>query len=168
MLDNNGNEVPDTNQGSDDQGGDKNNRFQDLANKVKTTAEERDKLAKANEKAEAETAAAKKDAEFYKNFNTTASKYQGATEYQDKILEKVKAGYDLEDATISVMAREGKLANSTPTIQRESPAGGSAITNLKNMDDKPINEMTRNEKREALEQIELESGGVSQMLRRGL
>lgn len=141
------------------------NRFKDLSEKVKTTAEERDKALEEKKKIEAEKEAARKDAEFYKNFNTVASKYDQATEYQDQIKVKVDAGYDLEDATISVLAKEGKF---TPSVTRESPAGGSATTTLSSPDDKPIAEMTRDEKRAALEQIERESGGVSQILRRGL
>src|SRR6185295_13064716 len=91
------------------------NRFKDLSEKVETTAKERDDF-----RAEAEKA--KKDAEFYKGFSTTASKYEGATEFQDKIKEKVDAGYDLEDATISILAKAGRL--NAPQAQRESPAGG--------------------------------------------
>lgn len=142
------------------------NRFKDLSDKVKTTAEERDAEKLKAEKAEADKNAAKKDVEFYKNFNTTASKHPGATDYQDQIKEKVDAGYELEDATVSVLAREGKLTNSS--VQRDSPAGGSAATAMKSGGEKELSEMTRDEKRAALEEVERESGGVSQILRRGL
>lgn len=145
-------------------------RYKDLADKVKTTAEERDQIAEEKAKAEAEAQAAKKEAEFYKGFNTVASKYEGANEYQDKILEKVNAGYDIEDATVAVLNKEGKFnpERSEPSVSPQSPAGGSATTTMTSGDEKPINEMSRDEKREALEQIERESGGVSQILRRGL
>src|SRR6185503_18014522 len=82
-------------------------RIKDLSGKVRTTSEERDAAKALADKEAAEKAAALKDVEFYKNFNTTASKYTGATEFQDKIREKVLAGYDLEDATISILAKEG-------------------------------------------------------------
>jgi len=64
------------------------------------------------------------------------------------------AGYDLEDATISILAKEGKYQ---PVVQQQtaapkiSPAGGSAATTLKSMADKPIGEMTQEERRKALE-----------------
>lgn len=135
------------------------NRFKDLADKVKTTAEERDAS-----KAEAE--AAKKEVEFYKGFSQVSSKYEGAVDYQDKILEKVNSGYDLEDATISVLAKAGKLTNAP--VQRESPTGGSATTSMKDSGDKTIAEMTRAEKREALMQGEAENGSLTKILRRGL
>ena len=135
------------------------NRFKDLADKVKTTAEERDTY-------KAEVEKAKKDAEFYKGFSTTASKYQGAADYQDDIKKKVDSGYDLEDATISVLAKAGKLNNAP--VQRESPAGGSASTSMTNSGEKTLNEMTRAEKREELIRMENESGGISKILRNGL
>lgn len=133
------------------------NRFKDLSEKVKTTAEERDKLAKEAEEA-------KKEAEFYKNFNKASTKYQEAGNYQDKIREKVMSGYDMEDAMVSVLAKEGKL---NPTqIQRQSPAGGSASTAMRSTDDKPVNEMTQAEKRAALVEFERENPGqLGQTLR---
>lgn len=167
MLDEN--EVPDLNNESDNQGGRADNRFKDLSDKVRTTADERDKAQKAREKAEAEKEAAKKEVEFYKNFSTISSKYQGAADYQDKILEKVNAGYDMEDATISILAKEGKFqAPPPPQIERESPAGGSATTAMSNQGEKTLGEMSRDEKREQLLQWEKESGGLSNVLRRGL
>lgn len=143
------------------------NRIKDLSEKVKLTAEERDKAKQAEEAAKAETEAAKKDVEFYKGFNEVSSKYPGSNEYQDKILEKVKAGYDLEDATVSVLNKEGKFSAPNSTT-RESPIGGSAPTAMRSGGEKSVGEMTRAEKREHLEQAEKESGGVSNILRNGL
>ena len=135
------------------------NRFKDLADKVKSTAEERDA-------ANAKIVALEKENEFHKGFSKVASKYEGAADYQDKILEKVNSGYELEDATISVLAKAGKLTNAP--VQRESPAGGSATTTINNGGEKTLNEMTHAEKREALIQAENEGGGISKILRRGL
>src|SRR5258708_25430435 len=126
------------------------NRFKDLSDKVETAAKERDEA-----KAIAETA--QKEVEFYKGFSKVSSKYEGAGDYQDKILEKVNAGYDLEDATISVLAKAGKLTNAPEP--RESPAGGSATTAMKSGDEKPLGEMTQAEKRAALIQSDEESPG---------
>lgn len=130
-------------------------RIKDLSGKVKTTAEERDAERAKAQQLETEKTAALKDAEFYKNFNTTASKYQGAGEYQDKIREKVMAGYDLEDATISILAKEGKFTPPpTPQLPRESPAGGSAPTQLKSGGAKTVGEMSQEERRAELMEAE--------------
>ena len=136
------------------------NRFKDLADKVKTASEERDA-------AKAEAEANKKEVEFYKGFSKVSSKYEGAADYQDKILEKVNSGYDLEDATISVLAKAGKLTNA-PVTRKESPTGGSATTTMNQGGEKTLSEMTHAEKREALLQAEAENGGITKILRRGL
>lgn len=128
------------------------NRFKDLSEKVKTTAQERDELA-------AKLALMEKENEFRKGFTKVASKYEGASEYEDKILEKVNSGYDLEDATISVMAKAGKLQNAPQ--QRSSPAGGSASTAIQSGDDKPVSEMTMAEKAEKIREWERTNPGES-------
>ncbi len=128
------------------------NRFKDLSEKVETTAKERDE-------ANAKAVAAEKEVEFYKGFSKVSSKYEGASDYQDKILEKVNSGYDLEDATISVLAKAGKLQNSLQA--RQSPAGGSASTAIQAGDDKPVSEMTTAEKREKL--LEYERGNPGEL-----
>ncbi len=125
-------------------------RLKDLSEKVETTAKERDE-------ATAKALAAEKEVEFYKGFSKVSSKYEGAADYQDKILEKVNSGYDLEDATISVLAKAGKLQNA-PTA-RQSPAGGSASTAIQAGDDKPVGEMTTAEKREKLLEYERTNPG---------
>lgn len=127
-------------------------RIKDLSGKVRSTAEERDAAKAQAEKAEADRQAALKDAEFYKNFNTTASKYQGAAEHQDKIREKVMAGYDIEDATVSVLNKEGKFSPQ-PQVQRESPTGGSATTTLTS-GEKSVKEMTQAERLAGLAEAE--------------
>lgn len=135
------------------------NRFKDLSEKVKTTAEERDRLAKEAEEA-------KKEAEFYKSFNKASTKYQEAGNYQDKIKDKVMAGYDMEDAMVAVLAKEGKLNTTQINQSRQSPAGGSASTAMRSTDDKPVGEMTTAEKREKLLEFERENPGqLGQTLR---
>lgn len=125
-------------------------RIKDLSEKTKTAYTERDEAKAAAEKEAAEKAAALKDVDFYKNFSTVSSKYQGSAEYQDKIREKVNAGYDLEDATISILAKEGKYAPQAAVVDKESPAGGSAVNTIKTNTDKPLNEMSRDEMRQKL------------------
>ena len=110
-------------------------------------------MAKAKEEAEAKANAAQKDVEFYKNFNIVSAKYQGANEYQDKIREKVMSGYDVEDAMISILAKEGKFQGMpTPTPEREMAAGGSAPTAMAGSGGKSVDEMSKDEKRAALEE----------------
>lgn len=129
-------------------------RNKGLSEKVIQTAKERDEIKVLADKAETEKQAALKEAAFYKEFNTTASKYSGATEFQDKIREKVLAGYDLEDATISILAKEGKYTPPPAKVEAtESPAGGSAATTVK-VDTKPIGEMSRDEMRAQLLEAE--------------
>src|SRR3990167_10646702 len=105
-------------------------RIKDLSEKVKLTSQERDELAKGKQQAEADKEIALKEVDFFKNFNPLVSKYQGAAEYQDKIKEKVMAGYDIEDATISILAKEGKFPSPAPP-KPESPVGGSAANIIK-------------------------------------
>ena len=141
-------------------------RIKNLSSKAKTFAEERDaERAKAEAEAQARQDA-EKERDFYKTFSTLATKYPGATDYQDKILEKVKAGYSEEDATVSVLNAEGKFS---PAPQQQTPVmsagGGSAATTIP-MQDQTIETMTREDKRQALMDLEKE-GEVSQILRRG-
>lgn len=118
-------------------------RNKDLSDKLAAEAKKREKV-------EAESEANKKEAEFYKTFNTSSSKYQGAAEFQDKIKELVVTkGYDMEDAMVAVLNKEGKFIP-TQTERRESPAGGSAVSNLPAGGDKSIDEMSLAEKRKQL------------------
>ena len=119
-----------------------------LSEKAKAE-EERDKTLKALEKQKAETEALKKDIEFNKNFNTVSSKYQGASEYQDKIKELTNKGYDLEDATVAVLNKEGKFNPTQAPVPKESPAGGSSATQV-TKGSKSVSEMTQDERRELL------------------
>ena|SRR3990167_1249686 len=136
-------------------------RIKDLSSKVKLTSQERDELQASNKKLEDEKAAALKEKDFYASFSDTVSQYPNAKDFKDKIKEKVMAGYSVEDATVAVLAKEGKLAT-TPSenIQpepKQSPAGGSATTSPPTQGQKPISEMTREEKRQAL--LEAEARG---------
>lgn len=127
-------------------------RIKSLSEKTRLASEERDAEKVAREKAEAESAQALKDVDFYKNFNSLSSKYQGATEYQEKIREKVNSGYDAEEATIAILVKEGKYVPPAPTPgPKESPTGGSAVTTLK-IGDKEMKDMSPEEKRKVLEE----------------
>lgn len=125
-------------------------RIKDLSEKVKLTSQERDDLTKAKEQLESEKSAALKEVDFYKDFSKSTAQYPASAEFQDKIKEKVMSGYTVEDATVSVLAKEGKLT--TPIVPKDSPAGGSATTTIKS-GDKTIGEMTQAERREELSKI---------------
>jgi len=132
----------------------KDNRIKSLSDKVKTTSEEREAEKARADKAEAERLTAQKDLEFYKGFNTVASKYEGASEYQDAIREKTALGLDIEEATMLVMAKEGKYTPPTQPLVRESAVGGSASTGINDTAERAVDKMTQAERRSALLDIE--------------
>lgn len=125
-------------------------RIKDLSSKAKTFAQERDEAAaKAQAEAEARQTA-EKERDFFKEFSNLTSKHPGAAEYQDKILEKVKAGYTPEDATVSVLNAEGKLSPITgPSVAPANAGGGSASTVIPS-GERGADQMTQQERREAL------------------
>ena len=142
-------------------------RITSLSNKVKTTAEERDVATKAKAEAEAKAIEMEKERDFYASFSDSATKYPGAIEYKDQIKEKVLAGYSVEDATVSVLNREGKFQPQPVNIERDIVAGGSSVNKITQQSSKSLNEMTRDEKRQAL--IEADNRGeLEPILRRGL
>jgi len=138
------------------------NRFQELSEKVKLTSQERDELAKAKQALETEKSDISKERDFYKDFSANVSRYPAASEYQDKILEKVKAGYSTEDAMVSVLAKEGKL--STPEAPRPyvTVAGGSSPTVIDG--GKSPHEMSLEEKLNALKEADA-TGALANAIR---
>lgn len=130
-------------------------RITDLSSKVKTTSQERDAANAKAQEAEAKVAAAEKERDFYASLGDTMAKYPAAGEFKDQIKAKVLAGYSVDDATVSVLAKEGKLT--TPPVPRENPAGGSAVVNAPAGGQKSIGEMTNAERRQAL--VEAEARG---------
>ena len=125
-------------------------RIKSLSEKVKLTSEERDELKGLNDNLTDEKHSLSKERDFYKGFNQVSAKYPGANEYQDKILEKVNAGYDVEDAAISILAKEGKFSPTQPKVEEEKAAGGSASTAMKGGEDKTPEKMSQDERRAAL------------------
>lgn len=127
------------------------NRIKDLSQKVKDTSTERDEL-KAKAQAEADARlAAEKERDFFKDFSAQSSKYPAAVAHQDKILEKVKSGYSMEDATVSVLNAEGQFTPQPKTVERVEVAGGSAVNQPNMGGDKTVAQMTQAERRQALE-----------------
>lgn len=142
-----------------EQGTDRNlkikERFGKLSEKVSVSNKEKeDALAKAKLADEGKVAI-ERELNFYKDFSKASSKYQNASEYQDKIFEKVKSGYSTEDAIVSVLNAQGKLnqqgtQSQQPVVQTTSRSaeGGSSINTIDG--DKPIEKMNRAEKLAAL------------------
>jgi hypothetical protein len=138
------------------------NRFEKLSEKVILTSKEKDEaLSKAQAEAEAR-AKAEKERDFYKDFSANVSKYPSASEYQDKILEKVNAGYSTEDAMVSVLVKEGKFTPEAPQVSSPQVEGGSAATTISG--DKTLNDMSASEKLDALKEAE-KSGDLVNALR---
>lgn len=137
----------------------KDKRIESLSSKVKETSTERDEAKAKAEAAEAARLAAEKERDFYASFSDTATKFPAASEYKDKIKEKVLAGYSVEDATVAVLNAENKLVpQAAPPPPPPGPAaGGSSDTQLPSSGQKSVSEMTRDEKRAAL--IEAEKRG---------
>jgi hypothetical protein len=129
-------------------------RIKNLSTKAREAYSERDEAAKKAQDAETARLAAEQERDFFKDFSGIASKYQSAPEYQDQILEKVRSGYSVEDATVSVLNAEGKLLPQEPAAPApQAPAaGGSAATTL-TQPSKAVSEMSVEEKRNALMEL---------------
>ena len=138
-------------------------RIKDLSSKVETASQERDEARQVAEKAANLAAEAEKERDFFKELSTLASKHPGATDFQDKILEKVKAGYTPEDATVSVLNAEGKLSPITNTAPMGAAGGGSASTVIPS-GERSAQEMTQEERRAALT-ASSESGELAEVIK---
>lgn len=141
-------------------------RINSLTSKLGEAGKEREEALQKAEEAEKRAVEAEKKAEFISTFSEVSTKYQGATEYKDKIQEKVALGYSVEDATVSVLNAEGKLL---PQAEIEAPqqqvAGGSAPINLPNASATP-GEMTQTERRAELLNPE-RAADIERILRQG-
>lgn len=139
-------------------------RIKDLSSKVRTASTERDEAAaKAQAEAEARQTA-EKERDFFKEFSTLTSKHPNAANFQDKILEKVKAGYTPEDATVSVLNAEGQLSPiAGPTVAPANAGGGSASTVIP-QGDRGADQMSQAERREALLKAN-ESGELADVIK---
>uniref|UniRef100_A0A6M3Y776 Scaffolding protein n=1 Tax=viral metagenome TaxID=1070528 RepID=A0A6M3Y776_9ZZZZ len=130
--------------------------------KARTDAQnEAEKLRIANEELALEKEQLAKERDFLNSFSDESAKYPNAFEYKDAIKEKVLAGYTVEDATLATLAKEGKLpapvVEEAPAVKLDNPAGGSAATVQTNLSEKSVSEMTQEERREQL--LEMEKKG---------
>jgi len=141
------------------------NRYEKLSEKVIQEKAEKEKLFKAKEESDKQNIELVRERDFFKDFSAQSSKYPQASEYQDKIWEKVKGGYTTEDAMVAVLAKEGKFGVSNePITSVPSPEGGSAPTQTVDLD-KNLGDMSREEKLNAL--IEADKRGEIEMALRG-
>lgn len=116
-------------------------RFTDLTQKAK-------ELGDKAESAEARALNAEKERDFFSGFSDSVAKTPQAAEFKDEIKAKVMSGYSVEDATVSILHAKGKL--SPQTRETGGVAGGSATNQITNVANKTINELSRDEKRQAL------------------
>lgn len=125
-------------------------RIQKLSEKVKLTSQERDDLKEGQNKLNQEKDSLAKERDFYKSTSELTAKYPNASGHLEEIKNKVMAGYDVEDATVAVLAKAGALNIQSPPPVKTPVGGGSATNNIQTEGPKPINEMNREEKRQAL------------------
>jgi len=137
-------------------------RIKNLSSKVKKTAEEKAELAQANEELSKVNEEITKERDFYASFVDETSKFGDASEFKDEIRDLFKKGYSVEDATVSVLNKKGKLipasADEAPGEQQEekpeNPAGGSATNPPPTGQEKPVEELEQADKLQALKDME--------------
>lgn len=142
-------------------------RIINLSKRNKLTEAERDELAEAKAALEQEKAALEKELSFQSSYADTLMKYPSASEYKDAIKEKFLVGYEVEDATITILAKEGKFTNTPtaePAMEMASPVGGSATNSITTESEKSPQEMSQEEKRQMLQEIE-DRGELMETLR---
>jgi|SRR3990167_2059114 len=117
-------------------------RITQLSDKVRQEAEGR-------EKAEREKSELQRERDFYAGFSDVVATNPAAKDHKDDILSKVKSGYTVEDATYAVLGKAGKLG-AQPQQPVQNPAGGSAPNAITQSAEKPVAEMSQDERRAAL------------------
>lgn len=131
-------------------------RIKDLSGKVRDTAAERDQARTDADAAKAGEAKAQRTADFYKGFSGLVAANPSAKDHEADILAKVEGGYTVEDATFAVLGKAGKL--NQPKAEEMHIAGGSSNTAIpQGGAQKPVGQMTQQEKRTAL--LEAEARG---------
>lgn len=124
-------------------------RVNELSGKIRGLSEAADLEKKNREAAETKTAEVERERDFYQGFAEVLSTNPAAKDHKDEILTKVKSGYTVEDATYAVLGKAGKLGQPTPDPEM-TPTGGSATTTPPQGGSKSIQEMTREERKQAV------------------
>lgn len=124
-------------------------RIKQLSEKVRLTSEEgaeKDRLLKESGD---KIASLEKENSFNSGFSEMIGSYPKANEHREDIKAKVLAGYSVEDATLAVLGKAGKLG--APALAPRV-AGGSADTAMSSGASKEMKDMSLAEKRAVLEQ----------------
>lgn len=124
-------------------------RIKQLSNKVETTAKERDDEKALRAQDQQRIAELERENSFSTNYADMLSTYPSAKDHKDDIKGKVMSGYTVEDATLAVLGKAGKLGSAPPPPR---VAGGSADTAMSGGASKEMKDMTQAEKRAVLEQ----------------
>ena len=132
-------------------------RIKDLSEKVRLTSEERDEQKHRLEESVKKIADLEKENVFNTGFVDILANHSAAKDHKDEIKAKVLAGYSVEDAAFAVLGKAGKLGQPITAPKIENPAGGSAVNQPITGGEKKINELTRDEKRTRL--LDLEARG---------
>lgn len=123
-------------------------RIKQLSEKVELTAKERDELKASKEQDLKKIQELEKENSFNSGFGDILGTHTAAKDHKDEIKAKFSAGYSLEDATLAVLAKAGKLTATTVTPQ---VAGGSAATTMSQGTQKELKDMSLADKRAVLE-----------------
>lgn len=141
-VDENGNEIIQPSEPSRAE-----DRIKQLSDKVEVTARERDEAKSLREQDQKKIQELEKENSFNSGFGDMLGTHSAAKDHKDEIKAKVLAGYSVEDATLAVLAKAGKLgAVATPQV-----AGGSAATAMPQGGQKSPQEMSQAERRAQLE-----------------
>lgn len=108
---------------------------------------------KAKDEALTKLAQMEKETSFLNSFSDVSAKFPTASEFKDKIKEKVMtSGYSVDDATVAVLHAEGRLTSSP--VQQGNIAGGSAPNQIIQSGNKTLKEHTSAERWEMLREAE--------------
>jgi len=124
-------------------------RIKELSEKVELTSKDRDEKDALIKERDDKIAYLEKEKEFSDSFSDVLEKYPNAKTFKDAIKERVDKGYSVEDATFAVLGKEGKLG--VREMDVDTPAGGSADTSISTDTEKPVSDMTQDERRRILE-----------------
>lgn len=124
-------------------------RIKQLSDKVELTAKERDEKDNQLKESNTKIATLEKENAFNSGFADMLGTHSAAKDHKDEIKAKAMAGYSVEDATLAVLAKAGKLGVAPTTAPHV--AGGSAATTMPQGAQKEVKDMTLAEKRAQLE-----------------
>jgi hypothetical protein len=129
-------------------------RFKEVSKKQLESEQRATELAEGLKKSEAEKETIIRERDFSNSFIDTIAQFPQAKDHKDEIKTKVLAGYSVEDATVAVLNKAGKLTVERKTF--ESPAGGSATTSISQSAPKSLANSSKEELRQAI--IENDAG----------